>query len=173
MSNQVSVPDVKKEARAVRPVALLPLLAPFAILLCGPRVELVQVAVCWSILMIPGVLGVEILLPRSHPFGHWSARPGVASVLALLPFGVLAWLGCLFHWKLTTVLVMFGAVFALVLVVLLTLRPRRNESNLPIEQAGGADPFVEFRSRRSAWLTVIGILLFLAGVTLASPAKSE
>ncbi|UCG17129.1 MAG: hypothetical protein JSV19_03670, partial [Phycisphaerales bacterium] len=102
-----------------------PLAAPFLTLLCDPRREMASVAACWSILILPGVLAVNLLFPAAHPFGRGFSRLGVASAIGLLPFGLVAWIGCLAGQTLTTVLIIYGILYAVCLILLLWVLIRR------------------------------------------------
>jgi len=53
-------------------VVALPLLLPFAILICDWRWELAATAACAAALLLPGLLATHVWFTPGHPF----ARPG-------------------------------------------------------------------------------------------------
>ena len=147
---------------------LSPLAAPFLILLCAPRWELAAAAACWSVLILPGALAANLLLPVDHPLGRCVCRFAIASVGGLLLFGLVAWTGCMLHWTLTGTLILYGIGYAVCLSALLWSLIRRGSA-----RTGTEEPWPKMKMglgspRWIAALVVLGILLFLTGVALAT-----
>ena len=167
-------------ARAVGPI-----IAPFAILACAARSEMLLVALVWAVFMIPGLLAANLLFGPEHPLGRGVARLGLASVLAMFPFSVLSWTGCMVHWRLSTVLVLYAIVYVAIVAiaaVLLLRRGRRGESGKSKEatpdSAGEKSawpvlPLTADAPRWTAVVTLVGIVVVMVGVCMAAPPLAE
>ncbi len=152
--------------------ALGPLFAPFLILVCGVRLELLKTALCWSFFMIPGLLAVNLWFPAKHPLGRGVARLGVASVLAMFPFGILAWLACTFHWRLPFLGILYGLVYVAISVALVVLLARGR--NMATEDDGEqAQDYPLSAPRWLAGVAIAGIALVLLGVVLSAPPSAN
>lgn len=145
-----------------------PLAAPFLILACEPRWELAAAAACWTFLILPGVLAVNVFFPSDHPFGRGLGKLAVASIGGLLLFGLVSWPACLLHLRLSTALGVYAAVYAACVGELGGRLMRRG----PLPGVGRQEewnPGLRLNvSRMNAALIVIGIALVLSGVWLAT-----
>ena len=149
--------------------SLSPLAAPFLILLCEPRKELALAALCWSVLSVPGVLAINLLFPSDHPLGRGAARLGVASVIGLSPFAVVAWTACMVHWTLTTALIVYASVCLSWVAACTWLLARRGPAKrLRDADEHGLSAGVEVPSWVGG-LVAVGIGVYMVGIVLASP----
>jgi hypothetical protein len=151
--------------------ALAPLVAPLAIMVAGSRISaLLPVAFVWIAVMIPGLLAVHAWFPRSHPLGQLPVKLGVASVLALLPFAVFSYLGCLLHWRLTTVLTLYAVAYLASVVLLVSRLLRKAESAIdePGDVCGLGDVPLTV-PRWNAMVVLVCVALVMVGVVMSSP----
>lgn len=65
------------------PVGALPLLFPFAILICDRHWEMLATAACMSAFLLPGLLMAHCSFGPNHPLGQLPGRFSTAMVLAL------------------------------------------------------------------------------------------
>jgi len=156
--------------------SLSPMLAPLTIALCSLpilRWEMFVGAAAWAILILPGMLAANLLFNADHPLGGAASRPAIASVLGLLPFGMLTWLGCMMHLRLTTVLIAYAIAYV-ILVGLLCRALLKRSPILAMESEYNSDDDVQdarplLRSRGLAVGVIAGVIVMLIGVILASP----
>lgn len=149
--------------------AWLPLFAPLAIIISGSAVgALAPVALVWIVLLVPGVLAVNLWFPRSHPLGRGASRLGVASVLAMLPFSAVAYLGCLFHWHLTMVLVLYAVAYIAVVGLLVRALLRR-EPGAALEPAPEPFDLPWAAPRWAAVVVLVAIAVVMIGVCMSAP----
>ena len=149
--------------------AVVPLLAPLAIVAAGPRVDaLAPLALTWMVLLVPGLLAVNLWFPQGHPLGAGVSRLGVASLLALVPFGLPAYAGCMLHWRLTVVIWLYAGLYIAIVGGLawgLLRRGRTVRSEPPVE------PF-DLPLRVPRWMAVVVLVaigVVLIGVGLSAP----
>lgn len=154
-------------------MSFVPLAAPFLILLAAPRIEAALVAACWSVLILPGVLAINLFFDREHPFGRAVSRLAVASVAGLVPFAAATWLGCTFRWTLTTVLVVYAAFYVTTVAALAyaLLRRGRHPSAEHVPPAAPAFDFAPAGPRWAAAALIACVALYMVGVCLASPPQ--
>lgn len=149
--------------------AFAPLVAPLVIMLSGSAIgALAPVGLVWIVFMIPGWLAANLWFPQGHPLGAGVARLGIASVLALFPFSVLAYLGCVLHWRLTPVIGLHVIVSVVAIVLMGRALLRRQALPAAAEREAGFDlPLTAPRWAAVVLLVAIGVML--AGVCLSSP----
>ncbi|MCK4658043.1 MAG: hypothetical protein KAV82_00845 [Phycisphaerae bacterium] len=149
---------------------LWPLAAPFLILTCDPRWEMFAAAACWSVLILPGLLAVNLSFSADHPFGRGFGKLGVASVGGLTLFGLVSWLACLLHWRLSGALALYAVLYA-ACVAVLCLRLVRRGPMTDVEDArpavAGLLPNI---TKPAAAIILVGTLVMMAGVWLATLA---
>ncbi|MCP4593637.1 MAG: hypothetical protein GY842_23110 [bacterium] len=141
-----------------------PLFAPLLILVCAPRWEMAATAASWCVLILPGVLAAQVLFPSNHPLGCGVSRLALATVGGLTLFGLSSWAGSLLHWKLSTVLLAYGGLYAAITAVLLTVLLRRGAPSTPRD---GLTPEADLSLDAPRWygaLALLGIVVLLAGV---------
>ncbi len=150
-----------------------PLAAPFLILTCAPRWELAAAAACWSVMLLPGLLAVDLFFPPDHPWGRGFGRVATASVGGLLVFGLVSWIGRLWHTTLTTVLVLYAVLYVVCVAVLLRVwvhrRPRVRQPDEPW-------PNLEVALTTPRWmaaLVLLGIAVLMVGVVLATAQSGD
>jgi hypothetical protein len=149
--------------------ALGPWVAPLALAVCGARVDaLAPVALTWMVLLVPGFLAVNHWFPAGHPLGAGVSRLGVASLLALVPFGMLAYAGCMLHLRLTTALALYGVAYIAMTLVLGRALARREPT---IQHVRPAEPF-DLPATAPRWTAVVVLLAIaamLVGVCMSAP----
>lgn len=146
----------------------VPMLAPFAIVVCDPRWELVAVAAWWSVFIVPGVVATAVLLPRDHPLAALPATLATSTAAALVPFSLVAWLGARCHWTLGTVVAVHVAIAIAATTAIAVIAWRRRAPvafTAPGDAASG--PTAALRRRSAA--CVLGLLgLVLVGFVWAN-----
>lgn len=156
--------------------SLIPIIAPFVIAFCSLpilRWEMIAGAAAWAVLILPGMLAANLLFDADHPFSSTAARPAIASVLGLLPFGVFAWFGCMLHLRLTVVLIVYAIVYLILVGLLCRALLKRNpmpaadSAHPPDDDSGDARPLLP--ARGLAVGVIVGVVIMLVGVMLASP----
>lgn len=158
----------RAEVAAAWAQTAVPLAAPFLILACGFRGEVLKAAAAWSVLILPGALAVNALYAAGHPFSRSVARLSVASVLGLVPFGVVAWMGCVRHWTLSTVLIIWAVLyFASTALLIIHLVRRQPAENAPPDDAAAGPTHPLGGSRWAAVTAIAGVIVVLVGVWLA------
>jgi hypothetical protein len=148
--------------------AVGPLVAPLAIVVSGSEAgSLLALGLAWMVLLVPGLLALNLWFPAPHPLGGGVARLGVASVAALVPFGMWSLTGCLLHWTLTTVC----SAYAVTYVGVVALLARGLLCREPIAAAPPEDPAPPPLVDLPRWVSVIVLLaiaVVLWGVTASS-----
>ena len=114
--------------------ALLCLATPFLVLWCEPRTELLTTAVAVAVFLVPGVVGVHALLPRSHPWGRYPASLGVSAVASLALFGLVAAVATKLHWRFPTFLWIYATCYLIAIGLGLVRLVRRRDATMVEEQ---------------------------------------
>ena len=149
----------------------LPLVAPFAIVVCDPRWELVAVAAVWSLFILPGALVTAVLLPADHPLASAPACFATSTAAALAPFSVVAWIGSVCHWTLAPVLAIHGAVSAATVGALGVLAWRRRSPTAAPNPDDAAEPG---EPRRTRLVVLVGLFaVVLVGFVCANQVTAS
>lgn len=138
----------------------LPLLFPFAILICDRRWEMLATAACVSAFLLPGLLMAHCWFGPNHPLGQLPGRFSTAMVLALLPFGLVGALSTKLHWAFSTFLAVYAAVYLATAGVLFAVLVKRARGGTSRAEEW---PRFDLPSSPRRWTG----LLLLAGAALA------
>jgi hypothetical protein len=174
------------DTAAPRPLELLwslgPLFAPLIIVLIPFRAggivavqgEFILAALAWIGLTIPGMLATNLLFARAHPLGRGVSRLAIATVLALVPFALPAWAGCLLHWRLGRALWIYAALYVLMVAGLgLRLVRRGPAQPEPNDESASVAVAVRPWPRWVAAVVIAMIGLIMVGVAMSSPPQDR
>lgn len=147
---------------------IAPLLVPWLVVACAPRVETAAVALAWSLIALPGVMWLDVVLPVDHPLASIPVRAALGSVLALLPFAIIARIACAIHASLAWVLAGTAIAHAAAIAGAVIVARRRGPGALAAFDVE-PEPAPAW-SRRRAAVAATGIAIVLAAVAVASRA---
>lgn len=125
-------------------------------------------AIAWAVLCIPGVLVANCLFSSRHPFGRTVSRPGVASVIGLLLFGVVSWTGTMAKWYLNSVLIVYAVLYLTVCVSAGWWLLKRG----PASDVDRIEPEPLESHPMPRWCAIVvlgGLAVMMLGIVLASP----